>query len=94
MQFKINYNDPSVRKGVFVLLCYAGITVLLISLEKIFPSGPCTPRLGITLFFILPWMIAAFLIGSTIQLFKGRQQYKIPVVIHLIALLACLLIFF
>ena len=94
MLFKINYNDPQVKKGAFILLWYAAVAVLLISLEKIFPTGPCTPGLGIILFFILPWVIAAFLIGNTIKLVNGKQEYKIPRVIHLMALLVCLLMFF
>ena len=83
------------RKPVLLtLLFYACSTSIVGILLSISPSGPCTPGLGVLAFFLL-FILSIFLFfwnaGTTLF---AKKNNGISALIHLLAAVICLVLFF
>ncbi|MBS1914836.1 MAG: hypothetical protein JST87_01095 [Bacteroidetes bacterium] len=62
-------------------------------LEKLSPSGPCTPGAGIMGFLFLPFIIAILLGVNAYKFFKGDKTNFISMLLHILALLGYVIVF-
>lgn len=71
-----------------MILFYAIYLSLALILEKISPSGPCTPSFGILMLIFLPIVTIILLIIFVINYFyNNKKQLKISILIHILILL-------
>jgi hypothetical protein len=94
MMLRIDFSNPGIKKASMAVLFYAGFLLMSFLLDKAGPPEPCAPGLGELLIFLLPLVSAAFLIFNAIKFYTGKKQNKIPTIIHGIALIIFLIIFY
>jgi hypothetical protein len=70
------------------LLFYTFYSLIALILEKLYPSGPCTPRLGIMLFLFLPAVTITLLIKVVLEIAIWQKPKHVSAIIHFIILLA------
>lgn len=74
------------------LIFYAIAAVTIILLEKLSPSGPCTPGLGVLSFFLLIPVSAGLLLRSVFLTFSKDKAYIGVASLHIIAIILLLVI--
>ena len=79
MSFKILY--PT-------FLFYLIAIVISIALDKIAPSGPCTPGLGLLSFFLMIIAASLLIVKNIYLVFAKGKQYVAVVCAHFVLLLA------
>lgn len=76
------------------LLFYTACMVIIFLLEKIAPSGPCNPGLGVLAFFVFIPVCAWLVLKNLYQLLVKKSRGNLPVVAaHFIAAFLSLLVF-
>jgi ACR3 family arsenite efflux pump ArsB len=77
-------NDLLTLKIITPTLIFYSIAAAMIALlEWLFPSGPCTPGLGVLSFFLLIPVSVGLLIRNVILTFTDRKYFT-AVLLHLI----------
>jgi hypothetical protein len=69
------------------LLFYALAIAAVYILEKLSPSGPCSPGLGVLAFFLLIPIVAALLIRNIYLTLKVDKVNFANVILHIVALI-------
>ena len=72
----------SIYTGVF----YGLIFPLIPLLERVSPSGPCNPGMGVLFFFLALVIALVALVVSLVGFFRGKRSFKGPVLINSLAL--------
>ncbi len=62
-------------------------------LNRLVPSGPCTPGPGFLILFVLPVVSFVLLIYNLIQRFRGGEPNKLVIWIHLLVCSALVVLF-
>jgi len=76
------------------IIFYVVYFSLAFILEKLYPSGPCTPSFGILMFIFFPFISVTILIISLINYFYNKDKsLKISIFIHTILLILFLIYF-
>jgi len=89
---KIDFTNPRYRKVGLTLLFYLVSWIVFYFLNKSFPSGPCTPGLGILGFMLLPIISFVLLVVNFIKVYKGDKTNFPSAFLHLIFIIGLLLI--
>jgi hypothetical protein len=74
------------------LLFYVVAAATIYILEKISPSGPCTPGLGVLSFFLLIPIAVGLLLLNIYLTIKGDKENLINVFIHAAAIILLFII--
>lgn len=94
MTLKQNLTNPAVEKGVLDVIFYVGFFIACYLLGKAAPSGSCNAGLGFLLFLLLPFITPFLLIVYAFKLFLGKKENTVTVIMHAVALITYLLIFY
>ena len=74
------------------LLFYVVAAATIYILEKVSPSGPCTPGLGLLLFFILIPIVLGLLLRNIYLTIKVDKANLTNVIIHISAIILLFII--
>ena len=69
------------------LLFYVAAIATVYILEKVLPSGPCTPGLGVLSFFLLIPIVVGLLFRNIYLTIKVDKENLTNVIIHAVALI-------
>ncbi len=83
---KIDFANPTIKKAGLTILFYLIGAGSIFILNKISPSGPCNPGLGVLAFMLLLIVSGIFFIISLIKVFQGNKTSRVLALIHFIAL--------
>lgn len=74
------------RLTIPTLLFYAVAIATIYILEKVSPSGPCTPGLGVLSFFLLIPIAVGLLLRNIYLTVKVNKANLINVILHIVAI--------
>lgn len=84
----LNTKNESFKSVVKTVLFYAIYIGLALILEKIYPSGPCTPSFGILMLIFLPIANVFLLIIFVVNYFYNNKKHlKLSIFIHILIIL-------
>jgi hypothetical protein len=79
-------SSPALKMTALTLGFYFLTSVVIYLLEKVSPSGPCTPGLGILSFFVaIPVAMILFCL-NLYKIVMGETQHTGSMVVHFIAI--------
>ncbi len=90
---KLNLKTPTARKTGITLLFYLIVAILIIVLNKTDSSGPCNPSSGIMIFMLLPFVSTILALFNLNIFYKGKKEYKNPILIHVGVIVTYILLF-
>jgi hypothetical protein len=88
----INFKSLAFRYVFQSVLFYIAILSIVFIAERLEPSGPCTPSLGILLLLFFPLAMIFLVILNAIKFFTGKKANLYPLFLHIIMLI-CWFIF-
>lgn len=72
----------SARPILGTLGFYALVAGLIFWADRVTPSGPCVPGLGILFLLILPFVSLILLLVTALLAIKGRKSQIVPAIFH------------
>jgi hypothetical protein len=87
------FSQKSARNAVLPLTVYSALLLLMFMLEKIAPSGPCTPGPAVFIILFLPVACAGLLILDLAAIkFKDKSR-GLSLILNILALLIFIIIY-
>lgn len=86
-KYRIKKNHLTFKIIRPTLLFYIVAATTVYILEKVSPSGPCTPGLGVLSFFLLIPIVVGLLLRNVYLTIKVDKKNLIKVVIHSVAII-------
>lgn len=87
----MTFNHKSIRNAVLTILFYVVAALAVCQLNKVSPSGPCTPGMGLLLFVLVLGVSFMLLVYNLYQVIFKDRRYLHSMIVHGIAWLVFML---
>ena len=72
---------------LYTLVLYALLALAAYILDRVSPSGPCNPGMGVIVILFTPFLSAILFIVELVLTLKGRKSHTVPAIIHALVII-------